>query len=104
MLVQNVMESKQLRWQLEEMTLVLEENKILQASGIDLQARLLQEHHHREELEVKVLVLEKDRQLMEAENQSLAERLSRSTDQEKGMTLDLALLMLSVIKQLAHGV
>ena len=53
---------------------------------------------------MKVLVLEKNRQLMEAENQSLAERLSRSTDQEKGMTLDLALLMLSVIKQLARGV
>ena len=43
-------------------------------------------------------VLEKDRQLMEVENQSLAKQLSHSTDQQKGMTLDLALLMLSVVK------
>ena len=53
--------SEQRRWQLEEMALVLEENKSMQASVKDLQACLLQEHHHREDLEVKVLALEKVR-------------------------------------------
>ena len=50
----------------------------------DLQARLLQELHHRKDLEVKVLALEKERQQMEVESQSMAEQLSRSTDQQKG--------------------
>ena len=68
------------------------------ASVNNLQACLTQECHHREDLEVKVLTLEKDHQWMEVENQSLAERLSRSTDQQKGMTLDLVLLMLRVVK------
>ena len=58
--------------------------------------RLLQERHHTEDLEVKVLALEKDCQLMEVENQSLVEKLSRSTDQEKGTTLNFALLRLSI--------
>ena len=40
---------------------VLEENKNLQASVTDLQVRLTQERHYREDLEVKVLALEKDR-------------------------------------------
>ena len=39
----------------------------MQASVNDLQARLLREHHHREDLEVKVLALEKERQQIEAE-------------------------------------
>jgi hypothetical protein len=82
------------------MTAVLEENKNLQALVTDLQRCLLQERHYRENLEVKVLALEKDRQLMEAKNQSLVEWLSHSTDQEKGMTLNLALLMLSITKHL----
>jgi len=47
----------------------------------DLQAHLLQEHHHREDLEVKLLALEMERPQMEAESQSLTEQLSRSTDQ-----------------------
>ena len=72
--------SKQRRRQLEEMTPVLEENKNLQASVKDLQACLLQERNHREDLEVKVLALEKERQQMEVEGQSMAEQLSRSTD------------------------
>ena len=38
---------------------------------------------------------------MEAESQSLAEQLSHSTDQQKGMILDLVLLMLSVVRCLA---
>ena len=63
------------------MPLVLEENKDLQASVTDLQARLIQDYHHKEDLEVKVLELEKDRQLMEVENQLLIEQLSHSTDQ-----------------------
>jgi len=35
---------------------------------------------------------------MEAESQSMAEQLSRSTDQQKGMILDLVLLMLSIVR------
>ena len=66
----------------------------------DLQTRLLQEHHHREDLEVKVLALEKDRQLLEAENHSLVEQCRRSADQQKGMSLDLALLMLGIMRRL----
>ena len=74
-------ESEQRRRQLEEMALVLEENKSLQASVKDLQACLLQERHHREYLEVQVLALEKERQQMEVEGQSMAEQLSCSTNQ-----------------------
>ena len=59
---------------------VLVENKSLQASVKDLKACLLQECHHREDLEVKVFALETDRQQMEVESQSMAEQLSRSTD------------------------
>ena len=33
---------------------------------------MLREHHRREDLEVKVLALEKERQQMEAEGQSMA--------------------------------
>ena len=58
--------------QLEEMTLVLEENKSLQTSVNDLQACLLRERHRREDLEVKVLALEKELQQMEAKGQSMA--------------------------------
>ena len=47
----------------------------------DLQAHLLQEHHRREDLEVKVLALEMEHQQMEAESQSIAKQLSRSTNQ-----------------------
>ena len=39
----------------------LEENKNMRESVDDLQARLLQEHHHREDVEVKVLALEAER-------------------------------------------
>ena len=39
----------------------------------DLQVRFTQEHHRKEDLEVKVLALEKDKQLLEAENHSLSE-------------------------------
>ena len=38
---------------------------------------------------------------MEAENQTLAEQLSRSADQQKGMIFNLVLLMLSVVRCLA---
>ena len=57
---------------------MLEENKNLWESVDDLQARLLQEHHRREDVEVKVLELEVERRQMEAENQTLAEQLSCS--------------------------
>ena len=46
----------------------------------NFQACLLRERHRREDLEVKVLALEKERQQMEVEGQSMAEQLSRSTD------------------------
>ena len=54
------------------MTLELEENKSLQTSVNDLQAHLLRKRHRREDLEVKVLALEKEHQQMEAEGQSMA--------------------------------
>ena len=73
--------SKQRRRQLEEMSPVLEENKSLQASVKDLQACLLQEH-----------------QQMEVESQSMAEQLSRSTDRQKGMSHNFALLVVSIVK------
>ena len=92
--------SEQRRQQLEEMPAVLEENKKLQTSMTDLQARLTQERHRREDLEAKVLALEKDRQVMEAENHSLAEQCNHSADQQKGMSLDLALLMLGIMRRL----
>ena len=73
-LLQNVMKVSEQRWhQLEEMVLMLEGNKELQASMIDLHVRLTQEHHRKEDLEVKVLALEKDKQLLEAKNHSLSE-------------------------------
>ena len=72
---------------------VLEENK-------ELQVHFTQERHHKEDLEVKVLALEKDKQLLEAENHSLSEQLSRIGDQQKGMTLGLALLVFSVLRYL----
>ena len=88
------------RWQqLEEMAPVLEENKSLQASMKDLQVRLLQERHHREDLEVKVLALE-ERQQMEVESQSMAERLSRSTDWQKGRSQNFTLVVFSIVKHL----
>ncbi|XP_066324119.1 peroxisomal and mitochondrial division factor 2-like [Miscanthus floridulus] len=70
--------------QLEEMTSVLEENKSLQALVKDLQACLLQERHHREDLEVKVLALKKERQQMEVEGQS-------STNRPKALEMELGL-------------
>ena len=66
----------------------------------DLQVRLTQERHHREDLEVKVLALEKEHQQMEAESQSLTEQLSRSANQQKGIATGLALLMFRVVKHL----
>ena len=75
------------------MTLVLEENKSLQASVNDLQARLLRERHRREDL-----ALEKEHQQMEAEGQSMAEQLSRSADRQKGMSHNFALLVVRVVK------
>ena len=71
---------EQRRWQLQEIALVLEEKKNLQASMNDLQERLLQECHRREDLEVKVLALEMVHWQMEVESPSLAEQLSHSTN------------------------
>ena len=49
---------------------------------------------------MQVLALEKQRQQLEVESQSLTERLSRTADQQKGTTLDLAVLMLGNVKHL----
>ena len=59
----------------------LEENKNMRESVDDLQARLLQERHRREDVEVKVLALEVQCRQMEVENQTLAVQLSYSADQ-----------------------
>ena len=56
-----------------------------------------------------VLVLEKERQQMEAEGQSLAEQLGHSDDREKGFALNFALLLfsavtcLSVVRRIGDG-
>ena len=50
---------------------------------------------------MKVLALETERWQMDEESHSLAEQLSHSTDQQKGMILDLVLLMLNVVRRLA---
>ena len=63
----------------------------------DLKARLTRVRHQEEDLEVKVLVLEKEHQVLESENRSLTAWLSHEADQQKGMFPCLALLMLSVI-------
>jgi cell division septum initiation protein DivIVA len=46
---------------------VLEENKKLQLSVKDLEARLTRTRHREEDLEVKVLALEKQHQLLETD-------------------------------------
>ena len=51
-----------------------------------------------EDLEVKVLALEKERQQMEVEGQSMAEQLSHSTDQQKGRFWNFALLVFSIMR------
>ena len=90
------------------MALVLEEKKNLWESVDDLQACLLQEHHCREDVEVKVLALEvehwqmeAEHRQMEAENQTLAMQLSHSADQQKGMIFNLVLLMFSIVRHVA---
>ena len=77
---------------------MLEETKSLQVLVNDLQACLLREHYRREDLEVKVLALEMERQQMEAEGQSMAEQLSRSADRQEGMSRNFALLVVSIVK------
>ena len=42
--------------------------------------RFTQERHRKEDLEVMVLALEKEKQLLEVESQSLSEQLDRSGD------------------------
>ena len=75
----------------------------------NLQARLLRERHRREDLEVKVEALEKERQQMEAEGQSMDEQLGRSADRGKGLARNFALLLfsavtcLSVVRSIGDG-
>ena len=58
---------------------------------------------------MKVLALEKERQQMEAEGQSMAEQLGHSANQEKGLTQNFALLLysavtcLSVVRSIGDG-
>ncbi|XP_066375112.1 uncharacterized protein [Miscanthus floridulus] len=73
------------RQQLDEMALVLEENKRLQSLVNDLKARLTKVRHREEDLEVKVLALEKDHQVLESENRSLITWL----DQQKVLEMEL---------------
>ena len=47
---------------------------------------------------MKVLALEKDKQLLEVENHSLSEQFGCIGDQHKCMTLSLALLVFSVLR------
>ena len=47
---------------------------------------------------MKVLALEKERQQMEVEGQSMAEQLSHSTDQQKGRFWNFALLVFSIVR------
>ena len=47
---------------------------------------------------MKVLALEKERQQMEMEGQLMAEQLSRSTDRQKGMSQNFALLVFSIMR------
>jgi hypothetical protein len=49
----------------------------------DLQMCLLQEHHRREDLEVRVEALRKEHQQMEVEGQAMAEQLTRGTNRQK---------------------
>jgi phage shock protein A len=86
------------------MASVLEENKKMQTLVNGLQACLTQERHHREDLEVKVLVLEKEHQQLEAESQLLTERLSRSADQQKMYDLGSCSVDAQHCKASAHGV
>ena len=46
---------------------------------------------------MRVLALEKERQQMEGEGQSMAEQLGHSTNQEKGLAQNFALLLFSVL-------
>jgi len=50
-------------------------------SVTDIQVCFTQERYRKEDLEVKVLALEKDKQLLEANNHSLSEQLDHSGDQ-----------------------
>lgn len=63
------------------MALVLIENKRLQSSVNDLDASLTRAGHREEDLEMRVLDLEKEHQVLETENCSLMEGLSHDADQ-----------------------
>lgn len=76
---------------------VLAENKRLQSSVDDLDASLTLARDRERELELQVLDLQKERQTLEAENRLLTKRLSHGVDQQKSMTLGLALLMPSLV-------
>ena len=57
----------------------------------DVEARLTRACHQQEDLEVKVLALEKEHKLLEAKNRSLTERLSHIAIQPKGKTFNVVL-------------
>lgn len=86
------------------MASVLEENKKLQTSVNGLEACLTQGRHHREDLEVMVLALEKEHQQLEVESRLLTKRLSRSADQQKRYDLGSCSVVAQRCKASAHGV
>ena len=47
---------------------------------------------------MKVLALEKERQQMEVESQSMAEQLSHSTDRQKGRSWNFALVVFNIMR------
>lgn len=69
------------------MTPLMEENERLLAAVSDLQPRLLQERHRREDLEVSVEALRREKQQLEAENQATSDQLNRVVGRQKDMLL-----------------
>jgi len=84
--------SEQRQHQLEEIALVAEENKRLQETVADLQASLLQERHHREDLQVSVEALRKEKEQLESENRQLVEETGRRRSHEQGALSPLVFL------------
>jgi hypothetical protein len=71
------------------------ENEQLHATVVDLQMRLLQERHRREDLEVRAEALRIEHQQMEAEGQAMAEQLTRDASHKKCKLRDLICLSLA---------
>ena len=82
------------RWrQLEEIARVAEENERLQETVVDLQAGLLQERHRREDLQVSVEALRKEKEQLKTENRQLVEEVGRHRSREQGVPSPLVFLL-----------